>query len=299
MIRILLVDDQNLIIQIIQVLLENDPNFKIIGIAQDGRTAVEEAAKLQPDIVLIDLEMPKMNGITATEYLSCLVPQAKVIVLTSHEREQYLIKALKAGAKGYLLKNSSAEDLKKAIITVNQGYSQIGSKLLAKIVEARKVRKPSQTKLIKPTLTLADSANTEHTDNIAKKKAISAKNRQLPHQTKFDHTQSNFLSRLLPFIYKRSPLKVNRVSLSPILEDSTVVTQTVPHQKGWLPRYLWKRPWLEKPRWRHPRSPRMRETAAGLPPTSSGLSIIKLLKFRGLSKILLVVLGVIISLTVL
>jgi HlyD family secretion protein len=136
MIRILLVDDQNIVRQGLQALLESKPDLKIIGTAEDGKSALEKVKNLRPDLVLIDIEMPGMNGLTATQKICQLFPLTKVIVLTSHEDAKYLAKALQAGAKGYLLKHALAEDLEKAIWSVFRGYSQIESKLLGKLIAA-------------------------------------------------------------------------------------------------------------------------------------------------------------------
>ena len=133
MIRILLVDDQNLVQQGIKSLLDQDSDLKVIGTVKDGRSAVKQIDVLRPDIVLLDIEMPGMDGITATKYISRLSPHTKVIILSSHEDKKYLTQALMAGAKAYILKSSLLKDLKQAILAVNCGYSHIESRLLAKI----------------------------------------------------------------------------------------------------------------------------------------------------------------------
>lgn len=140
MIRILIVDDQNLVRQGIKSLLDKDLNFKVIGVVRDGRSAVKQVDVLRPDIVLIDIEMPTMNGIIATKYINHLSPDTKVIVLSSYEDRKYVVRALMAGAKAYLLKDSLTTDLKQAIIAVNSGYSHIESRLLAKIFNSDKMR---------------------------------------------------------------------------------------------------------------------------------------------------------------
>jgi DNA-binding NarL/FixJ family response regulator len=140
MIRILLVDDQNLVQQGIKSLLAQDPDLEIVGTLKDGRSAVAMIAELCPDIVLLDIEMPGMDGITATKYITRLAPDTKVIILSSHEDKKYLTQALMAGARAYLLKDSLIEDLKQSIIAVNNGYSHIESRLLAKIFDPSNLR---------------------------------------------------------------------------------------------------------------------------------------------------------------
>ena len=135
MIRILLVDDQHLVQQGIKSLLDRDRELIVIGAVDDGRSAVKEIEYLRPDIVLLDIEMPGMDGITATKYITRLSPRTKVIILSSHEDKKYVTQALMAGAKGYILKSSTMSDLKQTIVAVNNGYSQINSKLLAKVFD--------------------------------------------------------------------------------------------------------------------------------------------------------------------
>lgn len=134
MIRILLVDDQAIILQAIQVLLEREPDFEIVGTADNGQTAIEQAQLLKPDLLLCDIEMPGMSGIAATRVICRRLPQTKVIVLSSHADAAHLTNALRAGAKGYLLKNTGAEDLFNTIRSVHRGHSQLGPGLFEKIV---------------------------------------------------------------------------------------------------------------------------------------------------------------------
>jgi HlyD family secretion protein len=134
MIRILLVDDQFIIRQGLQAILQSKPDLKVVGTASDGNSAIEQIETLKPDIVLMDLEMPGMNGITATQKIREMFPQTKVLILSSHEDKAYVAQALKAGAEGYLLKDTLAEDLEGAIWSVDRGYLQIESKLLRELL---------------------------------------------------------------------------------------------------------------------------------------------------------------------
>jgi outer membrane protein TolC/DNA-binding NarL/FixJ family response regulator/multidrug efflux pump subunit AcrA (membrane-fusion protein) len=141
MIRILLVDDQNSVRQGLQALLESKPDLEVVGTAEDGKSALEKVKNLRPDLVLIDIEMPGMNGVTATQKICQLFPTTKVIILTSHEDAKYLARALQAGAKGYLLKHALAENLEQAIRTIFRGYSQVESKILEKLIAATSTSK--------------------------------------------------------------------------------------------------------------------------------------------------------------
>ncbi|MEM7595120.1 MAG: response regulator transcription factor [Cyanobacteria bacterium P01_A01_bin.83] len=120
-IKILLADDQRLIREGIKAILKQEPKIKVVGTAQDGKSAIAQVKKLQPDIVLIDIEMPKMNGITATKYICQCLPSTKVIILTSHQNDDYLAQAIEAGASGYLLKNSLLRELTQAIYALSKG----------------------------------------------------------------------------------------------------------------------------------------------------------------------------------
>ncbi len=130
MIHILIVDDQNILRQGLQAILEPKPGLKVVGTAEHGKSAIEQVALLKPDIVLMDIEMPEMSGITATYKICQEFSKTKVLVLSSHENPKYIAQALQAGAEGYLLKNTLAEYLEQAIWSVHQGQFQIESRLL-------------------------------------------------------------------------------------------------------------------------------------------------------------------------
>ena len=133
-IRILLVDDQIFARRFIQKSLEEDHNLNIVGTAQNGHEAIALVESLNPDVVLIDLEMPQMDGITATKIIVQQFPNCKVLVLSSHETEEYLQSALRAGAKGYLLKGSPANELLWSIHSVHRGYTQLSPGLLERVL---------------------------------------------------------------------------------------------------------------------------------------------------------------------
>ena len=133
-IKILLADDQCLIVEGIKSILKHESEIEVVGTAYDGHSAIAQVKKLQPDIALIDIEMPKMNGITATKYICEYLPHTRVIVLTSHKSPIYIAQALQAGASGYLLKDTLLEDLKQAIYSLGRGYSYIEAKLLTQAV---------------------------------------------------------------------------------------------------------------------------------------------------------------------
>jgi len=134
MIRILVVDDQNIVRQGIEALLEPKLDIEVLGTAKDGYQALELIQDLRPDIVITDVEMPRMDGLTLTNQISQKFPRTKVLILSSHESEEYSIQVLQAGAKGYLLKDTLFENLEQAIRMVNHGYSQIEPRLMEKFL---------------------------------------------------------------------------------------------------------------------------------------------------------------------
>lgn len=134
MIRILLVDDQAILCQVLQNWLEKEPDLEVVGTAHDSHTAIEQVESLSPDIVLLDIQMPGMDGIAATGIICQRFPDTKVIVLSGYDSETYLSNAIRAGAKGYLLKNTAAEDVANTIRSVYKGYSQMGPGLFDKMM---------------------------------------------------------------------------------------------------------------------------------------------------------------------
>ena len=118
MIDILLVDDQALLCEVLKTWLDIEQDLQVVGVAHNGEEAITQVEKLQPDIVLMDIDMPQMNGLSATQVISQRFPQVKVIFLSGYDDDAYLGKSLKAGAKGYLLKNTTAEELVEKIHSV-------------------------------------------------------------------------------------------------------------------------------------------------------------------------------------
>jgi DNA-binding NarL/FixJ family response regulator len=125
-IRILLADDHALIRTGIRNLLEGSFEFEVVGEASDGEEALEKTKTLSPDVIVIDISMPKISGIAATRQIAERHPATKVLVLSMHENAEYIYQIFKAGANGYLLKNAGKEDLIEAIRTVSEGKKYIG-----------------------------------------------------------------------------------------------------------------------------------------------------------------------------
>ena len=115
MIRILIADDANLIRQALNIYFKLEPNLEIVGTAENGKTALKLIEELNPDVVLMDMEMPEMDGLTATQIISERFPETKVLMISSHNTQYYIDKALEVGANGYFIKSTPAEELSEAI----------------------------------------------------------------------------------------------------------------------------------------------------------------------------------------
>ncbi len=132
MIQLLLVDDQGIIREGLRSLLEAKTDLRIVGEAENGQMAVELALSLKPDVVLMDVRMPIMDGVAATRILMEKAPDIKVLVLTTFDDDEYVTQAIRCGAKGYLLKDTPSTELADAIRAVHKGYTQFGPGLIEK-----------------------------------------------------------------------------------------------------------------------------------------------------------------------
>ncbi|HEY7974803.1 MAG TPA: response regulator transcription factor, partial [Ktedonobacterales bacterium] len=126
-IRVLLADDHTILRAGLRMMLNAQPDIEVIGEASDGRQAMAEAQRLLPDVILMDITMPELNGIEATRQVKRLLPDVRVLVLTMHENEEYLFQVLRAGASGYMLKEAADTELISAIRLVNNGSFYLSS----------------------------------------------------------------------------------------------------------------------------------------------------------------------------
>ena len=128
-IRILLADDHTVVRDGLRALLERQPDMAVVAEATDGRESVRLAEEQAPDVVVMDIAMPNMNGIEATRRILAGNPRAAVVILSMHQDESYVLRSLKAGAKGYLLKDSLRSDILEAIRAVSRGRSHLTRKI--------------------------------------------------------------------------------------------------------------------------------------------------------------------------
>jgi DNA-binding NarL/FixJ family response regulator len=142
-IRILLVDDHSFIRRALRISLADETCLEIVGEAANGQLAIEQVELLKPDVVLMDIQMPHMDGVEATKQICDRFSNVKVLILTVDETEEYVSHALKYGASGYILKNTSPEELSFAIQAVYRGYMHLdlnlGRKVIARIPEVSEV----------------------------------------------------------------------------------------------------------------------------------------------------------------
>ncbi|NJK58487.1 MAG: response regulator [Pleurocapsa sp. SU_5_0] len=134
MIRVLLVDDQKMVRETLKISLETETDIEIVGTANNGIAAIQQVEILHPDIVIMNMEMPGLDGASATKQITSRFAQTKVLMHTSSDNDEYITKSLAMGAKGYLLKNVETQDLAGVIRNVNKGYTQISPGLLDKLL---------------------------------------------------------------------------------------------------------------------------------------------------------------------
>ncbi|BAY50269.1 two-component response regulator (plasmid) [Scytonema sp. HK-05] len=199
MIRILLVEDQELIRRGLKTLLETKPDLEVVGEAENGQEAIEQlkalhAASSPPDVVLMDIQMPVMNGVTATQLIYQQFPRTKILVLTTFHDAHYIAEALRFGAKGYLLKNMPAEELAKAIHSICQGYTQFGPGIVEKVIAQMPVTAPRQQQEPPPKLLELTARERE----VLRMIAAGASNREIAQALVLtEGTVRNYISHIL------------------------------------------------------------------------------------------------------
>jgi two-component system response regulator DegU len=144
-IQILLIEDQTLMRQGLKTILDLEPGFRVIGEAANGESGVQMALEMRPDVVLMDIQMPHLNGVEATTQLCRQWPEAKVIILTTFDRDDYVYQGVRAGALGYLLKDAPANKLIETIRRVHAGEVFIQPEIASRAL--REMMRPSATSL--------------------------------------------------------------------------------------------------------------------------------------------------------
>jgi len=137
-IRILLIEDQTLMRQGLKTILDIEPGITVVGEADDGEPGIQKALELRPDVILMDVQMPRLNGIEATKAICAAWPEAKVLILTTFARDEYVYQGVRAGAMGFLLKDAPVEDLIATIRRIHAGEAfvqpEIASRVLRELI---------------------------------------------------------------------------------------------------------------------------------------------------------------------
>ena len=134
-IRLLICDDQSIVCEGLRAMLAPVPQIEIVGVASNGMEAIDQVRRLQPDLVLMDLKMPRMNGIQATKAIRERFPKVRVLVLTTYDADDWVLEAIRNGAAGYLLKDTPQEELIKAIMNTMKGWNPIDPQVAGKLLE--------------------------------------------------------------------------------------------------------------------------------------------------------------------
>jgi DNA-binding NarL/FixJ family response regulator len=194
-VRVLIVDDQRLVREGIASLLEIQDGITVIGTAVDGQQAIAQAEEMLPDVILMDVRMPVMDGVQAAGCIRSQLPECKVLMLTTFDDEEYIIKSLRAGAYGYLLKDTPAESLAQAIKLTYAGIYQLAPSVAGKLVGNW------QKSIIEPSPEPIKHDLTERELDVLQLLATGASNREIAEKlvvsegTVKNHV-SNILSRL-------------------------------------------------------------------------------------------------------
>lgn len=144
MVKVLLVDDESLIRNILKDYLSSDESLEVVGEASNGKLAISQARALQPDVILMDMQMPLMDGVEATQYIHHSFPDIRILGLSTFATDRYVVELLRAGASGYLVKDSRPEEVTSAIHTVHDGGSVLSPEVTRYVVQGLNQSVPAE-----------------------------------------------------------------------------------------------------------------------------------------------------------
>ncbi|WP_237187247.1 response regulator [Rothia nasimurium] len=144
MVKVLIVDDESLIRNILKDYLSSDESLEVVGEASNGKLAISQARALQPDVILMDMQMPLMDGVEATQYIHHSFPDIKILGLSTFATDRYVVDLLRAGASGYLVKDSLPEEVTSAIHTVHAGDSVLSPEVTRYVVQGLEQSVPTE-----------------------------------------------------------------------------------------------------------------------------------------------------------
>lgn len=211
MIRLMIVEDQMIVRQGLRRLLETHPDLMVVGEAANGQEACDQMAKLKPDVILMDIRMPVMDGVAATRHIIERHPTTKILVLTTFDDETYIEQAMRFGATGYLLKDTPSKELAEAIRAVAKGYTQLGPGLLKKVLPRQSL--PKLTSSDGPKAALAALSPREH--EVLSLIATGASNREIAEILFIsEKTVKNHITRILSCLNLRDRTQAAVFALS-------------------------------------------------------------------------------------
>ena len=210
MITVLIVDDQKTVQEILKSYIEEDPYLEFIGSANNGQEALDMVKAYRPNIVLMDIEMPVLDGLTATKIISEKFIDTNVLIISVHNEDSYLSTALQVGAKGYLLKNTPSKELINAINSAYKGYFQLGPGLLEKYL--RKVGdSQDSTEEIRQLKTMV-MQQSEYLENLSSRRKAPPSSRQSTSNGKNHHNDNNdYLEKKYASLERQMYILTNRL----------------------------------------------------------------------------------------
>lgn len=221
-IRILLVDDQMLFVESLRMVIETrSPDIKVVDVAHDGAAAVQLVSSLQPDLTLMDVRMPKMDGVESTRRIKEQFPEARVLMLTTFDDDHYVVEALRLGAVGYLLKDMPPAELIAAIKAVHEGgvliSPRVAAKLVAKLSSAPAEKPPVTPKHSKTTDPIFDLSSREQ--EILKLMAMGLDNREIAAKLYIaEQTVKNYVSIIYSKLGVRDRVQASRLAIETELD---------------------------------------------------------------------------------
>ena len=198
-IRVLLADDQDIIRTGLTIILNHQPDLEVIGQAADGVEVVEFAKQLHPDVILMDIKMPRLNGIQATRQIIAALPRTQIIILTTYDTDDWVFDGIRAGAVGYLLKDTSGDNLAEAVRGAMRGESQMDPTVARKVLREFQ-HATSTSKTIPPPAPDNDPLEklTDREEEILKLLAVGLSNKEIAQQLSLSEgTVKNHISAIL------------------------------------------------------------------------------------------------------